>query len=154
LRLGVTMKKYLCALCLWPGLAIAQSQPSSSSLPASQQNAQDLSTYCGNRVVERAIGETCDDGNKNSGDGCSMLCKTEPPPPEKFHFFPSLSAHEHIGVLPAALIGLGVVGVVVALSTASAERNPLGADDGSALLGVVSAGLIVGGVYLVYRASY
>ncbi|MCF7844513.1 MAG: DUF4215 domain-containing protein [Kiritimatiellales bacterium] len=30
---------------------------------------------CGNKKVEE--GEECDDGNKNNGDGCSSICKTE-----------------------------------------------------------------------------
>ena len=36
---------------------------------------------CGNSIVES--GEQCDDGNTNSGDGCSSLCQIEvsPPPP-------------------------------------------------------------------------
>ena len=34
---------------------------------------------CGNSVVE--TGETCDDGNVVSGDGCSSTCQVEPPPP-------------------------------------------------------------------------
>jgi cysteine-rich repeat protein len=31
---------------------------------------------CGNGLVERP--ETCDDGNRDAGDGCSPLCTTEP----------------------------------------------------------------------------
>ena len=32
---------------------------------------------CGDGVVEADIGETCDDGNKKSGDGCSSSCQLE-----------------------------------------------------------------------------
>lgn len=32
---------------------------------------------CGNGVVESEYGETCDDGNTASGDGCSSACKAE-----------------------------------------------------------------------------
>ena len=47
-----------------------------------------LMPVCGNGSVE--AGETCDDGNLNSGDGCSSLCVDEsseaimPPPPQEF----------------------------------------------------------------------
>lgn len=32
---------------------------------------------CGNGVYEPEIGEFCDDGNKNSNDGCSSTCTME-----------------------------------------------------------------------------
>lgn len=32
---------------------------------------------CGNGVTETLKGENCDDGNRNSGDGCSSLCQVE-----------------------------------------------------------------------------
>eukprot|EP01097_Dermamoeba_algensis_P011993 TRINITY_DN951_c0_g1_i1.p1 TRINITY_DN951_c0_g1~~TRINITY_DN951_c0_g1_i1.p1 ORF type:complete len:209 (+),score=64.78 TRINITY_DN951_c0_g1_i1:393-1019(+) len=32
---------------------------------------------CGNGFVDTAIGETCDDGNLVSGDGCNSQCKVE-----------------------------------------------------------------------------
>ncbi len=35
---------------------------------------------CGNRVVESSRGETCDDGNITSGDGCSTTCEIESTP--------------------------------------------------------------------------
>jgi len=38
-----------------------------------------IGPVCGNGVVES--GEQCDDGNTNSGDGCSATCQTEAPPP-------------------------------------------------------------------------
>ncbi|GAB4285056.1 MAG: hypothetical protein Kow0081_2610 [Candidatus Dojkabacteria bacterium] len=34
---------------------------------------------CGNSKVEERIGETCDDGNSVSGDGCSEVCRSECP---------------------------------------------------------------------------
>jgi len=34
---------------------------------------------CGNSIIE--TGEQCDDGNTNSGDGCSSTCQTEAAPP-------------------------------------------------------------------------
>lgn len=34
---------------------------------------------CGNGVFEPALGEQCDDGNVNNGDGCSALCHVEYP---------------------------------------------------------------------------
>src|SRR5205823_13579904 len=34
---------------------------------------------CGNAVVDTAFGETCDDGNTASGDGCSATCRAEIP---------------------------------------------------------------------------
>ena len=33
--------------------------------------------YCGDKTVQSAYGERCDDGNNVSGDGCSNSCKTE-----------------------------------------------------------------------------
>lgn len=33
---------------------------------------------CGNGFVDSVFGETCDDGNINSGDGCSAQCTVEP----------------------------------------------------------------------------
>ena len=35
------------------------------------------SPRCGNRVVDEAFGETCDDGNVVDGDGCSSTCDLE-----------------------------------------------------------------------------
>ncbi|GAB4285032.1 MAG: hypothetical protein Kow0081_2560 [Candidatus Dojkabacteria bacterium] len=35
------------------------------------------SAVCGNSKVEERIGETCDDGNSVSGDGCSEVCRSE-----------------------------------------------------------------------------
>ena len=32
---------------------------------------------CGNGVLDESQGETCDDGNKTNGDGCSAICQTE-----------------------------------------------------------------------------
>jgi fibro-slime domain-containing protein len=32
---------------------------------------------CGNGVVDKNEGETCDDGNKTSGDGCNAICQIE-----------------------------------------------------------------------------
>ena len=34
---------------------------------------------CGNTLVEESFGETCDDGNRESCDGCSMACGVEVP---------------------------------------------------------------------------
>jgi cysteine-rich repeat protein len=39
----------------------------------------DLGPFCGNGVIDG--GETCDDGNTVSGDGCSSSCQTEAAPP-------------------------------------------------------------------------
>ncbi len=33
--------------------------------------------FCGDRTVDTAFGETCDDGNQASGDGCDALCRLE-----------------------------------------------------------------------------
>ncbi|ATB43050.1 lipoprotein [Cystobacter fuscus] len=32
---------------------------------------------CGDKIVQKDQGESCDDGNKTSGDGCSATCKIE-----------------------------------------------------------------------------
>ena len=34
-------------------------------------------SHCGDRVVDRSRGESCDDGNTRSRDGCSASCQTE-----------------------------------------------------------------------------
>ena len=35
---------------------------------------------CGDAVVEVSLGESCDDGNTENGDGCSSTCEIEPQP--------------------------------------------------------------------------
>lgn len=35
-------------------------------------------TACGDGVIEFALGESCDDGNQTSGDGCDAKCHVEP----------------------------------------------------------------------------
>ena len=42
---------------------------------ASRNTDNDCAADCGNRIVE--AGESCDDGNKNAGDGCTPDCKSE-----------------------------------------------------------------------------
>ena len=34
-------------------------------------------TTCGNGILDQGSGETCDDGNKTPGDGCSAACRVE-----------------------------------------------------------------------------
>jgi fibro-slime domain-containing protein len=34
--------------------------------------------YCGDGIIEPALGEQCDDGNSKPGDGCSGTCQIEP----------------------------------------------------------------------------
>ena len=42
-----------------------------------------MQPQCGDGVVQKDLGEECDDGNKSGFDGCSALCKKEAlPPPE------------------------------------------------------------------------
>jgi cysteine-rich repeat protein len=38
----------------------------------------DAGPYCGDGLVQEDRGETCDDGNRVGGDGCSGICKLEP----------------------------------------------------------------------------
>jgi cysteine-rich repeat protein len=33
---------------------------------------------CGNGILENSVGEQCDDGNTNDGDGCSSTCQVQP----------------------------------------------------------------------------
>jgi cysteine-rich repeat protein len=40
-------------------------------------SAQCVFMYCGDAKIQALLGETCDDGNRANGDGCSNLCKTE-----------------------------------------------------------------------------
>ena len=38
----------------------------------------DAGPYCGDGVIDTALGENCDDGNRIGGDGCSGICQKEP----------------------------------------------------------------------------
>ena len=38
----------------------------------------DAGPYCGDGIVQSDRGETCDDGNRKGGDGCSGTCHVEP----------------------------------------------------------------------------
>lgn len=44
---------------------------------AADAGAADAGAACGNGVVEPALGETCDDGNRVRGDGCDEACHEE-----------------------------------------------------------------------------
>ncbi len=62
-----------------------------STSTANKQCATDcrsVAPYCGDGILQQLYGETCDDGNNLSGDGCSATCQIEstaplpgPPPP-------------------------------------------------------------------------
>ncbi len=45
---------------------------------ASCQEVPGATRFCGDGVLHGEDGEACDDGNISDGDGCSMLCQTEP----------------------------------------------------------------------------
>jgi cysteine-rich repeat protein len=36
-----------------------------------------LGPRCGDGIVQKSAGETCDDGNRKNLDGCSATCKLE-----------------------------------------------------------------------------
>ncbi len=55
---------------------------------------------CGNGIVEKTLGEECDDGNKLKGDGCDDKCKNEPMPPP-----PGTVVFSEIQPDPTALTG-------------------------------------------------
>ena len=55
-------------------LAIAVSLASLVGFP----NAYAEGGFCGDGALEIGTGEQCDDGNPNSGDGCSSTCQVEP----------------------------------------------------------------------------
>ena len=38
-------------------------------------------SFCGDGILQPDLGEVCEDGNSNDGDGCSANCQFEPPPP-------------------------------------------------------------------------
>lgn len=40
-------------------------------------DCEEVAPVCGDGKVDKDIGEACDDGNKDSGDGCSSLCQIE-----------------------------------------------------------------------------
>jgi cysteine-rich repeat protein len=48
-------------------------------IPINEQNF--CGPHCGDRVVQAALGEACDDGNTINGDGCSDTCQIEGPAP-------------------------------------------------------------------------
>jgi cysteine-rich repeat protein len=39
--------------------------------------SSNVNPSCGNGIVDILLGEKCDDGNKQSGDGCNQYCQTE-----------------------------------------------------------------------------
>ena len=42
------------------------------------ENPEDMNrTTCGDGIIQAEFGETCDDSNLQSGDGCDSECKTE-----------------------------------------------------------------------------
>jgi len=45
---------------------------------ACNNNGQCIAFICGNGIVQVQAGETCDDSNAASGDGCSPACQIEP----------------------------------------------------------------------------
>ena len=59
---------------------------------------------CGNSVLE--IGETCDDGNTTSGDGCSFVCQTEDSSISQIVFSAETSDGKHISVINSDGTGL------------------------------------------------
>jgi len=44
--------------------------------PSARDNfeAVGINCNCGDKLYESALGEECDDGNNDSGDGCSSTC--------------------------------------------------------------------------------
>ena len=72
-----------------------------------------MNEFCGDGVVQFALGEECDDGNTTSGDGCSDICEIEPPVVVP-------SASDGVPMLLAAL--LLVVGAFV-LTRTSTRRH-------------------------------
>ncbi len=61
------------------GLTCEQEGYLSGTLSCKSDCTLDLSgcSKCGDGVVDREIGESCDDGNRVSGDGCSASCQDE-----------------------------------------------------------------------------
>ncbi len=57
--------------------ACAYGQASCTVCSATCQTVAGATSFCGDRVVDAAHGETCDDGNQISGDGCSATCRIE-----------------------------------------------------------------------------
>ena len=40
-------------------------------------SSENSNTLCGNGIMDILMGETCDDGNQSSGDGCNQYCQKE-----------------------------------------------------------------------------
>ena len=60
------------------GLDVASSEAASAiARPRLSVTYSTVAPGCGNGVIEP--GETCDDGNTTSGDGCSATCQIEGP---------------------------------------------------------------------------
>jgi len=58
---------------LIPLLAITVSLASLVGTP----NAYSTAGICGDGILETSLGEQCDDGDFDSGDGCSSICQVE-----------------------------------------------------------------------------
>jgi cysteine-rich repeat protein len=63
---------YFIAHLISNNLAITSSQTQANELKVNP-----ASSTCGNGVIDSSAGETCDDSNTNSGDGCSNMCQIE-----------------------------------------------------------------------------
>ena len=60
--------------------ACAYGQASCTVCGATCQRVAGATSLCGDGRVDAAHGETCDDGNQGSGDGCSATCQDEGTP--------------------------------------------------------------------------
>lgn len=72
------MKKVLLLLLILPLFFACKDDASSSSEPETKPKPI-VPAMCGDFHLDVDIGEECDDGNLDNGDGCSSTCKREQP---------------------------------------------------------------------------
>ena len=71
------MKKVFLLLLILPFFFACKDDASSSSEPETKPKPI-VPAMCGDFHLDVDIGEECDDGNLDNGDGCSSSCKLEP----------------------------------------------------------------------------
>lgn len=57
--------------------AFCQQADCGSRIGICQHGVCGCTTECGNGILNPAVGEQCDDGNLQPGDGCSAICTIE-----------------------------------------------------------------------------
>lgn len=101
-------------------------------VPSYQIDASRTDTQCGNRILENSVGEQCDDGNIQSGDGCSATCRLEP-----VHTFVGVGGQQTGALSPAGDSDLYAVTVRAGDNLVAEVSNGSGGCPGDALLDLI-----------------